>query len=93
MAEWWLKSKRVQNAIRGQAREPFDVAQRISVPAKVYEWKAAPATRKQALDVQDRNREMFLKAFAGDLVALGYERDQQGNGTFLLGRWDETWKY
>jgi len=93
VAEWWLKSKRVKGALHGQAREPSTAEQRIAVPAKVYEWKASPATRSQALEVQDRNREMFLKAFAGDLVALGYERDQQGNGTFLLGHWDETWKY
>jgi len=24
---------------------------------------------------------------------LGYERDQQGNGRFLLGRWEEEWMY
>ena len=29
---------------------------------------------------------------AGGLV-LQYERDQQGNGKFLLGRWDENWMY
>jgi len=24
---------------------------------------------------------------------LGYERDASGNGKFLLGEWDEGWRY
>jgi hypothetical protein len=24
---------------------------------------------------------------------LGYERDERGNGRFLLGKWDEGWRY
>jgi hypothetical protein len=24
---------------------------------------------------------------------LGYDRDPAGNGTFLLGKWDENWSY
>jgi hypothetical protein len=43
--------------------------------------------------VQKRNREEFLAAFRQGLAALGYERDAQGNGAFLLGRWDEDWSY
>ena len=35
----------------------------------------------------------FLQAFSEGLAVLGYERDQQGNGKFLLGRWDENWMY
>jgi predicted GNAT superfamily acetyltransferase len=93
VAEWWLKSKRVQDAIEGKARHPFTTDASIAVPAQIYEWKASPDTRSRAKDVQDRNREVFLKAFAGGLSVLGYERDPQGNGKFLLGRWDETWKY
>ena len=65
----------------------------ISVPAEIYDWKASSETRNQAKQVQDRNREQFLKAFADGLAVLGYERDQQGNGIFLLGRWDEKWMY
>ena len=35
----------------------------------------------------------FLQAFADGLAVLGYERDQQGGGKFLLGRWEEKWMY
>jgi hypothetical protein len=40
-----------------------------------------------------RNRELFLGAFSQGLSALGYDRDDRGNGRFLLGRWDENWSY
>ena len=35
----------------------------------------------------------FLEAFSQGLAVLQYEKDQQGNGKFLLGRWDENWMY
>ena len=50
-------------------------------------------TRSQAQQVQERNREQFLRAFADGLAVLGYERDSAGNGKFLLGKWDETCSY
>jgi hypothetical protein len=65
----------------------------IAVPAQIYEWKATPETRSQAQQVQERNREQFLRAFDGELAVLGYERDSAGNGKFLLGKWDENLSY
>jgi predicted GNAT superfamily acetyltransferase len=93
VAEWWLQSVRVKNAALGRPRQGFVPEQRIAVPADVYQWKAEPRTRSQALAVQDRNREIFLQAFAAGLAVLGYERDTHGDGTFQFGRWDEKWKY
>ncbi len=93
VAEWWFNSKRVECAVWGRAKPTFETLQTISVPAQIYEWKALPATREQAQELQSRNRELFLNAFGGGLVALGYERDQAGNGRFLLGKWDEKWAY
>jgi hypothetical protein len=51
------------------------------------------ATRSKAGEVQKHNREEFLRLFPQGFAALGYERDSSGNGTFLLGRWDEAWSY
>ncbi len=93
VAEWWLKSKRVETLLATGAKPSFEVLAAISVPAQIYDWKAKPETRAQAQALQDRNREAFLEAFAGGLAALGYERDPQGNGRFLLGRWEEKWAY
>jgi predicted GNAT superfamily acetyltransferase len=93
VAEWWLRSKRVENLLSSLPRPAFVTEKVVSVPAQIYEWKAAPATRDRAKEVQDRNRQEFLRAFSDGLVVLGYERDQQGNGAFLLGRWGEDWLY
>ncbi len=93
VAEWWLKSRRV-NALLDQAIEPrFTTKLPIDVPAEIYEWKNNPETRDKALAVQSRNRELFLEAFPRGLAALGYELDERGNGRFLIGRWDENWSY
>jgi hypothetical protein len=43
--------------------------------------------------VQEYNRETFLGAFDNGLAVLGYERDGEGNGKFLLGHWSENWSY
>jgi predicted GNAT superfamily acetyltransferase len=90
VAEWWIKSNRVSNLLdRGQ--EPkFTIEKKISVPAEIYAWKAAPTERSKAAEVQKHNREEFLSAFGQGLTALGYERDATGNGAFLLGRWNEN---
>jgi predicted GNAT superfamily acetyltransferase len=93
VAEWWLKSKRVDNLLHHKANSDFEILQTIAVPAQIYDWKAKPETRHQAQEVQDRNRAEFLQAFAHGLAVLGYQRDQEGNGTFLLGHWDEKWIY
>jgi predicted GNAT superfamily acetyltransferase len=93
IAEWWLRSKRVEGLLRDGAFPRPDVTMRISVPGPIYEWKASAETRARAKDVQDHNREQFLKAFSEGLAVFGYERDDEGNGKFLLGRWDEKWSY
>jgi predicted GNAT superfamily acetyltransferase len=93
VAEWWLQSKRVENLLREARRPGFEMLKTISVPAQIYEWKASPATRERAQEVQDCNRKDFLQAFSDGLAVLGYERDPQGAGKFLLGRWEESWIY
>jgi predicted GNAT superfamily acetyltransferase len=93
VAEWWMKSRRVEAVVGGGQRPNFECRLGIDVPAEIYEWKAAAATRARALDVQSRNREQFTKAFAEGLAVLGYQRDERGSGRFLLGVWDEPRRY
>jgi predicted GNAT superfamily acetyltransferase len=93
VAEWWLKSKRVETLLQSGRRPHVETLTTISVPAQIYDWKASLTTRSRAKEVQDRNREEFLRAFADGLAVLGYERNQQGSGKFLLGRWKEKWAY
>jgi len=93
VAEWWLKSKRVESLLSAGEHHVFREEVRIEVPAEIYAWKAQPATREKAADVQLRNRELFLKAFSRGQACLRYGRDENGSGVFLLGRWDEDWSY
>ena len=93
IAEWWLKSKRVETLLAAGKNPPFTTEGAIEVPAQIYEWKAAAETRDRAREVQERNRDQFLRHFTGGLAVLGYERDAGGNGKFLMGRWDEDWSY
>ena len=93
IAEWWLKSKRVETLLATGKTAPAKPELSIEVPAQIYDWKAAPETRSRAQQVQERNREQFLRAFENGLAVLGYERDAEGNGKFLLGHWDENWSY
>jgi len=83
----------VERALAGQPQSSFQILSTVVVPARIYEWKASPVTRGQALEVQDRNRPALQSAFAAGHSVLGYERDSVGNGKFLLGKWEEAWLY
>ncbi len=91
IAEWWIKSKRVNAVLATGSHPPITPAVTVEVPKEIYQWKANPETKSRAAEVQAHNREKFLAAFADGLAVLGYERDPQGNGRFLLGAWDENW--
>lgn len=93
VAEWWLRSRRVETLITTGQCPPRNSELKIEVPAQIYDWKASAQDRRKAMEVQTRNRERFLDAFSRGLAVLGYERDAGGNGTFLLGRWDEDRSY
>lgn len=93
IAEWWLKSKRVETLLAIGKNPPINRQTEIKVPAQIYEWKAAPETRANAKQVQEQNREDFLQAFDEGLAVLGYDRDPEGNGKFVLGKWDEKLSY
>ena len=93
IAEWWLKSKRVETLLATGKNPPVTIDTSIAVPAQIYDWKAAPETREHARQVQEHNREEFLRAFSQGRAVLCYERDAEGNGKYLLGHWDENWSY
>ena len=93
VAEWWVRSRRVNELHEAGRRAEFQVQARIAVPGEIYAWRNSEQHLEQAAAVQARNREEFRKAFAQGLSVLGYERDHSGSGTFLLGRWDENWSY
>lgn len=89
VAEWWLRSERVERALRGEAPE-FAVTGQVRVPAEIYEWKASPMYRESARALQASNAAALEGAFAGGSAVLGYQRSADGDGMFLLGRWDDA---
>jgi len=83
-AEWWLRSPRVEAVLSGESL-PQPVLERITVPAAIAEWKCTTHLRQQARALQTENRLALESAFSHGLAAIGYERDADGNGIFLLG--------
>jgi predicted GNAT superfamily acetyltransferase len=88
-AEWWLRSSRVASILRGEA-QPVEILERVTVPHTIYQWKQDAQQRSLARAVQSGNREALESAFHRGLAVVGYERDAEGNGSFLLGLWNET---
>lgn len=89
VAEWWLKSERVHTLLQHGKLPPQNVEHRVRVPAEIHHWKAHEETRSRAIQVQARNRAELQAAFSCGLACVGYERDEAGNGAFLIGRWEE----
>ena len=95
VAEWYLDSSRVVGALEGDfagtqsAEERIKIEERILVPATIYEWKATPGGRAQALAVQLENRLRFQHAFSQGLAVVAFTRDAEGNGVFELGHWTQ----
>ena len=86
-AEWWLRSPRVTGVLSGET-QPLQILERITVPHAIYQWKHDESQRNLAQAVQSQNRKTFEKAFQRGLSVIGYERDSEGNGSFLLGPWN-----
>lgn len=88
-AEWWLRSSRVASILRGEA-QPMEIAARVSVPHAIYQWKQDAGHRDLARAVQSRNRDELQSAFQRGLAVVGYDRNEQGDGAFLLSLWNEN---
>jgi predicted GNAT superfamily acetyltransferase len=90
VAEWWLGSARVEETLRCGRRPQTAVAERVEIPGQIYEWKAQPETRVRAAEVQRRTRDLLCKHFGEGLSVVGYEREANGDGRYLLGQWNEA---
>jgi predicted GNAT superfamily acetyltransferase len=75
--------------LRGEAR-PQEAVERVTVPHAIYQWKQDPEHRSKAQQVQSNNRAALESAFSRGLAVVGYERDGEGNGSFLLVPWNDA---
>jgi predicted GNAT superfamily acetyltransferase len=89
LTEWWLDSNWVCCALSGKPASTPSLEQEISVPHPISEWRHSPLDLDRVLDIQGRNREHFQQAFDRGLAVFGFRIDDQGNGVFQLGRWQE----
>jgi predicted GNAT superfamily acetyltransferase len=65
------------------------VIERVTVPQAIYQWKQDIEQRGLAQALQISIREGLQSAFHRGLAVVGYERDADGNGCYLLGPWKE----
>lgn len=79
---------RVESVMRGEA-VPIQIVERVTVPHAIYQWKQDAQQRSLAQALQTSNREALEVAFHRGLAVVGYERDAEGNGCFLLGPWNQ----
>ncbi|MDA2913828.1 GNAT family N-acetyltransferase [Acidobacteriia bacterium AH_259_A11_L15] len=81
VAEWWLKTGRVEAAVAGRSPAPASTCQRIAVPADIGEIKQHD--RGAAERVQREVREQFEKWFAQGYGVTGFVREER-SGVYLL---------
>jgi len=84
VAEWWLRSPRVVRLLDSGTRTLVKPTATIIVPGEISAWKASDDQGSLALKAQTRIRRQFLRAFLKNLIAVGFERDEHGNGKYLL---------
>jgi predicted GNAT superfamily acetyltransferase len=89
-AEWWLKSKRVESIVAGQTLPEFPIKGSITV---TNSRSSSNETNHHAasfgLESLLRVRREFLTAFANGLTGLRFQKDADGQASYLLGAWDE----
>lgn len=81
VAEWWLKSRRVEAVISGGSVPHAPGCQRISVPATIAQLKSS--RRATAEQLQTEVREQFQKLFAAGYAVTGFEATPDA-GAYLL---------
>ncbi|WP_255551407.1 GNAT family N-acetyltransferase [Granulicella sp. dw_53] len=91
-AEWWLRSPRVTRILNetGPEQQTQAISEEVIVPHELYQWKQAEATRNLASARQLANREALQSAFSRGLAIVGYRRESNGDGHFLLGTIDSA---
>jgi len=90
VAEWWLRSARVEETLQSGKRPVTAIAERVEIPGEIYEWKSQAETRTRAAEVLRSTRDQLQKYFSEGLSVVGYEREANGDGRFLLGGWNEA---
>ena len=81
VAEWWVRSQRVEDILAGTPRPSAANADRIAIPANIRQiCRDEPQRAEQ---IQTKLREQFVTHIAGGCAAAGFEFNDQF-GSYLL---------
>jgi predicted GNAT superfamily acetyltransferase len=81
VAEWWLSSERVSDALAGVAPTAAPGAFEIAVPAEIEGWKTSSPER--AVEVQSEIKAKFQERFAQGFAVTGFRMEGR-DGIYLL---------
>src|SRR5271167_3469713 len=86
VAEWWVRSQRVEDVLGGRLRALGSDCQRISIPADIR--RICRDEPLAAEIIQTSVREQFLANIADGRAAVGFELNKE-LGTYLLERYED----
>jgi predicted GNAT superfamily acetyltransferase len=85
VAEWWIRSPRVEAIVNGGVLERPEVKARIEVAAGISSMVNEDADR--ASELQESIGEQFGVHFRAGLAATGIEKNEESS-VYLLGAWE-----
>ncbi|MBI2955880.1 MAG: GNAT family N-acetyltransferase [Acidobacteria bacterium] len=86
VAEWWLRSGRVENVVAGRRPPHSEAGVRVRVPINIAELKRSDPALAERL--QSRTREEFQQWLAQGYAATGFEFETDA-GAYLLEPFEE----
>ena len=81
VAEWWVRSARVNGVLNGKAHTPAPDAPRISIPASIRQ--ICLSNPSEAEEIQSKVLAQFESHIAAGRAALGFELNGQ-QGSYIL---------
>jgi predicted GNAT superfamily acetyltransferase len=81
VAEWWIRSARVEAMLAGKKTEPHLQRGLIAIPASIRQ--ICNESPEQAEEIQSRVREQFQRHLAEGHAAVGFELDEQ-QGRYIM---------
>ena len=85
VAEWWLRTPRVEACVNQAPIQRASVEARIRVPDDIAEIRERDA--RKARKIQGALAEQFEDHFRAGLAVIGFEKSEEA-GTYLMGAWE-----
>jgi len=85
IAEWWIRTERVDAICNGRNFSRPEVQARIPVPVEIGELRKHDTMR--ARDIQATLGKDFDRHFRAGLAVIGFEKGREA-GTYLMGTWE-----